>query len=355
MVALSGLWLAATAVPSDPALAQAAKRLVAVEAVTLQPQVVVESVSSVGDLASEASVIVRPEIAGRVTEIGYVEGARVEAGAVLVRLDDAIYRGELDQAKARRDLSARNYERAKALNQRGHSSEQALDIAREEVRVNEASVELAEARLQKTIITAPFAGEVGLSAISVGDYIKAGDDIVNLEQIVPLKVDFRLPERYLRLVAVGRPVDITLDAFPGKSYLGEVYAIDPRIRANDRSIGVRARLPNAEGRLRPGLFARVRMIVDRRDQALVVPEEALVPRGDHRFVFRIIDGKAVLTEVKIGLRETGKVEIVEGLQAGDVVITAGQAKVREGSAVRIVGGNAGPQGKVSSAAEGSAS
>lgn len=339
---LSAALLAAVlfAIAPVPTLAQGGGRGPAVEAIVLTPSVVVEAVSSVGDLQSEDSVIIRPEIAGRVREIGYREGAPVRTGDVMVRLDDAIYRAELDQAIARRDLSARNYERVQALNVRGHSSEQNLDIAREEVRVNEASVELAEARLRRTVITAPFDGMVGLSSVSVGDYIEAGDDIVNLERIIPLKVDFRLPERYLRLVSVGRPVDITLDAFPGESYRGEVYAIDPRIRAADRSIGVRARLPNSDGTLRPGIFARISMIVDRRETALVVPEEALVPRGNERFVFRIVDGKAQLTKVRIGLRETGQVEIVEGLSAGDIVVTAGQAKIREGAAVRIVGGSA---------------
>ena len=335
LATVAGLWLG---IVPDIASAQGSKKLIAVEAITLQSSIIVESVSSIGDLASEASVIIRSEIAGRVREISYLEGTKVKAGQVIVRLDDAIYQAELSQAIARRDLSARNYERAQALNQRGHSSEQTLDLAREEVRVNEASVDLAKARLQKTVLAAPFNGVVGLSSISVGDYIMAGEDIVNLEQIIPLKVDFRLPERYLRLVAVGRPLEITLDAFPGETYHGEVYAIDPRIRVNDRSIGVRARLPNADGQLRPGIFARINMIIDRREQALVLPEEALVPRGNQRFVFRVVDGKAVMTEVKIGLRETGQIEIVEGLSAGDLVITAGQAKVREGSAVNIVGG-----------------
>ncbi|MEQ9122651.1 MAG: efflux RND transporter periplasmic adaptor subunit, partial [Alphaproteobacteria bacterium] len=298
---------------APPAAAQKAERSVAVEAMTVAPTVLVESVSAVGDLDSEASVIVRSEIPGRVKEIGFVEGAPVREGQPLIRLSDAIARAELDQAVARRELSRRNYERARALNNRGHSSAQTLDIAREEVRVNESSVELAEARLAKTVIEAPFDGVVGLTAVSVGDYIEAGDDIVNLEKIRPLKVDFRVPERYLRLIQVGRTVEVALDALPGEVHQGEVYAIDPRIRAADRSVAVRARLPNPDGRLRPGLFARVNLIVDRRTQAIVVPEEALVPRGDRRYVYKIVDGKAELVEIQIGLRETGRIEIVSGL------------------------------------------
>ncbi len=326
---------------ASPARAQGVnKKEVVVEAITLAPTPVVEAVTAVGDLASDASVVIRPEIAGRVRAIGYVEGAPVKAGQMLIRLDDAVYRAELDQAKARLDLSRRNFERANALNLKGHSSVQVLDTAREEVHVNEASVELAQVLLQKTTLVAPFDGVVGLSSIDLGDYIQVGADIVNLERIATLKVDFRLPERYLRFVAVGRPVELAMDALPGETYRGEVYAIDPRIRASDRSMGVRARLPNNEGRLRPGLFARIRLIVDRRNQAIVIPEEALMPRGDRRFVYRVIEGKAVSAEVKIGLRETGRVEIVEGVKAGDTIITAGHAKVREGGAVRILGAGA---------------
>ena len=332
--------LAAASLAAEPAIAQKADRSVAVEAMTVQPTVLTEAVSAVGDLESEASVILRSEIAGRVKEIGFVEGAPVRQGQPLIRLNDAIARAELDQAVARRELSRSNYDRARALNNRGHSSAQTLDIAREEVRVNEASVELAEARLAKTVIDAPFDGVVGLTTVSVGDYIEAGDDIVNLEKISPLKVDFRVPERYLRVIQVGRKVEVALDALPGEAHEGEVYAIDPRIRAEDRSVAVRARLPNPEGRLRPGLFARVRLIVDRRTQAIVIPEEALVPRGDRRYVYKIVADKAELAEIQIGLRETGRVEIVSGLAAGDVIVTAGQAKVRPGSTLRIVGGPA---------------
>ena len=309
---------------------------VLVEAITLQPTPLAEYVSAVGDLASDESVIVRPEIAGRIREIGFHEGAPVEADSVLVRLDDAIYRAELAQAEARLTLSRQNLERAQTLNRRGHSSEQTLDIAREETRVNGASAELVRARLEKTVIRAPFAGVVGLKSVSIGDYVEAGDPIVNLEKISTLKVDFRIPERYLRVVKVGGSVEIELDAFPGETHAGEIYAVDPRVRETDRSIAIRARLPNPEGRLRPGLFARVRLVVSRQTTAIVAPEEAIVPRGDRRFVYRVVDGKAVLTEVRIGLRETGRVEIVDGLKAGDRIITAGQIKVRDGADVRVV-------------------
>ena len=160
-----------------------------------------------------------------------------------------------------------------------------------------------------------------------------------MERIATLTVDFRVPERYLRVAVVGGKVEIELDAFPGTVYEGTIYAVDPRVRTTDRSVAIRARLDNSKRQLRPGLFARIRLIVGRQVTAIVVPEEAIIPRGDRRYVFRIVDEKAVLSEVKTGLRETGRVEIVGGLKPGDQIITAGQAKVRNGSQVRIVGGS----------------
>ncbi len=321
------------------ALAQAKPKGVLVEAEILNPVPLTEYVSAVGDLASEASVIVRPEIAGRIKEIRFKEGAPVKQGDLLVGFDDAIYRAEVDQAEARAALSGQNLKRANTLSQRGHTTAQTLDVAREENHINEASVELARARHSKTKILAPFDGVIGLKKVSVGDYVQAGAEIVNLERIATLTVDFRVPERYLRVAVVGGKVEIELDAFPGTVYEGTIYAVDPRVRTTDRSVAIRARLDNSKRQLRPGLFARIRLIVGRQVTAIVVPEEAIIPRGDRRYVFRIVDEKAVLSEVKTGLRETGRVEIVGGLKPGDQIITAGQAKVRNGSQVRIVGGS----------------
>ncbi|MEK9905931.1 MAG: efflux RND transporter periplasmic adaptor subunit [Rhodospirillales bacterium] len=320
-------------------LAQAKPKGVLVEAEILNPVPLTEYVSAVGDLASEASVIVRPEIAGRIKEIRFKEGAPVKQGDLLVGFDDAIYRAEVDQAEARAALSGQNLKRANTLSQRGHTTAQTLDVAREENHINEASVELARARHSKTKILAPFDGVIGLKKVSVGDYVQAGAEIVNLERIATLTVDFRVPERYLRVAVVGGKVEIELDAFPGTVYEGTIYAVDPRVRTADRSVAIRARLDNSKRQLRPGLFARIRLIVGRQVTAIVVPEEAIIPRGDRRYVFRIVDEKALLSEVRTGLRETGRVEIVGGLKPGDQNITAGQAKVRNGSQVRIVGGS----------------
>ena len=281
--------------------------------------------------------MIRPEIDGRIVELPFDEGAAVAKGDVLVRLDDTVQRAELAEARARLELSQRTWERAKATARRGHTSEQSLDEALGQVRVNRAEVELARARVEKTVISAPFDGIVGLRSVSPGGYVEAGDPIAGLDSIDPLKVDFQVSERFLRAIRTGGTIEVRLDAFPRDVHRGTIYAIDSHIDRQNRSVSVRARLPNPQGQLRAGLFARIRLIVEQRADAIMVPEEALIPKGARRYVYRVVDGQARLTEVRLGLRQTGRVEIIEGLAAGDVVITAGQAKVREGARVEVLG------------------
>jgi membrane fusion protein (multidrug efflux system) len=320
-----------------PSQAQSAKRskIVAVEAITLVPTQLVEKISAIGTLRSNEAVIVRAEVTGRIIKIGFEEGQPVKKGTVLFGLDASVTSAELAEAKAKLVLSNRNYVRARDLQARGHGSVQTLDAALAQMRVDQARIQLAEARHSKTAIVAPFNGIVGLRPVSVGDYVEAGKDLVNLENIDPIKIEFHVPERYLRVVRRGSIVRISPDALPGKTFEGMVYAIDPRIDSAGRSISVRAKLPNRERMLRPGMFVLVRLVINRSERAIVVPEEAVVRRGDHHVVFRVINGIANPAKVILGLRQTGRVEIVDGLNAGDTVVTAGHAKLRNGSRVEI--------------------
>jgi membrane fusion protein (multidrug efflux system) len=185
-------------------------------------------------------------------------------------------------------------------------------------------------------IVAPFDGVVGIRTVSIGDYVKDGADLVNIEDIGVLKVDFRVPERYLPQMRAGQIVEVTADALPADRYRGAIEAINPRIDANGRSLEVRARLSNSDGRLRPGMFARVRIIIGERANALLVPEEAIVPLGDDFFVYTVVDGKANRIRVKLGVRRNSQVELLEGVKTGDKVITAGMRVQRDGQPVRIV-------------------
>ena len=300
-------------------------------AVTVGP--IERRLAAVGSLRSYKSVVIRPEIAGRIAAFRFEEGEQVAQGQPLVLLDNSVWRAVVEQVQAAVELSQTNYDRAVGLLERKVGTTKARDETFAQMRVDQAELELAKARLDKSLITAPFDGVVGLRKVSVGDFVNMGDDIVNLEQIDPLKADFRVAESYLGAVRPGQRIELKVDAFAGQAFNGEVYAIDPLIDESGRSILLRARLPNSEHLLRPGLFARVTLVLNERENAIQVPEQALVPQGQEQFVFRVVDGKAALTKVAVGIRREGMVEIVEGLGPEDEVVTAGQLKIRDGAAV----------------------
>jgi membrane fusion protein (multidrug efflux system) len=314
-----------------------------VETAKVRVDTVLRDVPAVGTLRSIESVVIRPEIAGRIARIEFKEGAPVAAGDVLVRLDDAIVRSQLNDARASLNLSKANYNRAAQLFKQRVGSAQARDQALASMRSDEARVAVAQAQLDKSVIRAPFKGIVGLKKISPGDYVGAGTDIVNLEQIDTLKVDFAVPELALPALAVGQTVNITVDALPGRNFAGKVYAIDPLVDAKGRSIAIRAHIDNADHVLRPGLFTRISVVTARIEGALVVPEEAIVPVGQDSFVYRVVDGKAQMTKVEIGVRRPGEVQVTKGLAAGETIVVAGQIKLRDGVPVNPVtpGGTSG--------------
>ena len=308
----------------------------AVEVMKVQSTKLAQSITAVGSLRSDESVVIRPEVSGRVAEILFTEGARVSKGAPLVRLDASVQRAELAQADANLSLSKSKLERAIDLQKKGFISSQAKDEADNNARVAQAADDLAAAKLTKLEVKAPFSGIVGLRLVSLGDYVKDGQDMVNLEGVDPLKVDFKVPELFLKQVAVGQALQIGLDAFPNKIFDGRVFAINPLVDTNGRSIVIRAIVKNGEARLRPGMFARVRLLFGESQDSLTVPEQTLFPVGDDQYLYRVVDGRAQRLKVEIGQRKQGQVEITQGLKAGDIVVTAGQPKLKDGAQVKIV-------------------
>ncbi len=322
--------------------------VVVVEAAKVEMRLLPTGITAVGSLRSDESVTLRPEVSGRISAISFQEGQRVAKGATLVRLDAAVNEAEVQQARANLKLAKTKFDRAVDLSKSNFISGQARDEAENNLRVAEAVLQVAEAKLAKMELRAPFSGIIGLRSVSIGDYVKEGADLVNLESVDPLKVDFRVPEIYLRQVQVGQSLSVNLDAIPGKTYEGKVFAVNPLVDAAGRAIVIRAMVRNTDAALRPGMFARVRLFTKEARDAMAVPETALVPSGDEQYVFRIVDGKALRTKVDIGQRRDGMVEILRGVEPADVVVTAGQLKIREGSSVKI----AGAEGK--SPAEGAA-
>jgi membrane fusion protein (multidrug efflux system) len=323
--------------PSGPA------RPPGVEVAKVEATRLVDDTQAVGALRSRQGVMVRPEVSGRVTRINFRDGERVQRGQLMVQLDDDLPRAQVAQARAELSIAAANHKRNQDLVAQNFISQRSVDESAAALQVAQAKLALAQAQADRLRIVAPFDGTVGLRNINVGDYLKDGTDIVNLEDLEAILVDFRLPERFQAKLRKGQMAMVTVDALPGAKFPAVVQAIDPLVDANGRSVGVRACIDNRQQRLRPGMFARVTAVFGERESALVIPEEAIVPQGARQFVFKIVPGAepdsriSQRTEVKVGLRLPGRVEIVEGLKAGDVVVTAGQQRLqRDGITVRVI-------------------
>ena len=321
----------AAGAPGGPAAA------VVVESTKVETAQLPQTITAVGSLRSDESVTLRPEVSGRITAIMFQEGQRVAKGATLIRLDPTVNMAEVQQTRANHTLAKSKYDRAVDLAGRNFISGQAKDEAKNNLEVADAAVALAQAKLAKMELKAPFSGIIGLRVVSIGDYVKEGADLVNIEAIDPLKVDFRVPETFMRQVKVGQAVEVALDALPGKTYDGKVFAVNPLVDAAGRAIVIRAQVRNQDTSLRPGMFARVKLITRADRDALVVPEESLVPQGTERYVFRVIDGKAARVKVETGQRRDGKVEILSGVAKDDVIVTAGQIRLRDGVPVTVAG------------------
>jgi membrane fusion protein (multidrug efflux system) len=298
-----------------------------------------DDINAAGTIRSNQAVILRPEVSGRIIRLNFNDGQSVKKGQVLVAFDASVNIAEVQQARAELSIATANFNRNAELARQKFIAERVKDESAANVQVLDAKLALAQARLSKLEIKAPFSGTVGIRSVSVGDYVKDGADLVNLEDISSVKVDFRVPEKFLDQVQRGQAIEVSVDALPGKPFYARVDAIDPQVDSSGRSALLRARIANPEGKLKPGMFARVRLILTERANALVIPEEAIVPQGSKVTVWKVVDGQALRTEVKTGLRRDAKVEIVEGLQLGDMVITAGQIRLtRDGTPTRIVQG-----------------
>ena len=295
-----------------------------------------DDANAVGNLKSNESVVLRPETAGRISAIHFKDGAIVTRGTLLLSLDASIQEAELQQAKANLALAKSSFQRNQELLEKKFLSPQALDNSSATLKVQEAAVQLAEAKLAKTRIKAPFNGMVGLRNVSAGDYVKEGQDLVNIEDIATLRVDFKLPETYLGRLSKGQSLEVTTDALSGERFQAVLDAVDPMVDQAGRSISARARLNNASGKLRPGMFVRARLLFGERQGVLMLPEQAVVP-GGQPMVFKVVEGKAMTTQVKLGVRRAAQVEVLAGLAAGDVVVTAGQLKLRDGAPVKTIG------------------
>jgi membrane fusion protein (multidrug efflux system) len=291
---------------------------------------------AIGSLRADESIMIRPEIAGRIDRIAFDEGQSVRKGALLATLEAAETRALVASARAQAGLDKQRLERAADLQKKGFISQQALDEMQSNYARSAAKLREDEAKLAKSEIRAPFSGVAGLRQVSEGAFVAAGTDIARLEKIDQLKLDFRVPETYLAQLRTGLALTAAVDAFPQVTFPGTIYAIEPAVDEQTRTVLARARVANPRLRLRPGMFARVQLTLGARENAVWIPEEAIVPRGQDSFVFRVVDGRAELVPVQTGTRKVGEVEIMKGIAAGDVVVTEGTQRLVPGMQVSII-------------------
>ena len=308
----------------------------AVRAVAAKVGPAIDEATAIGNLRADESITIRPEIAGRIVEMPFKEGENVKKGVRLVGLDSAELRAIVASSDAQAKLDQQRLERSEDLFRKGFISQQALDESRSNLVRSKAKLAEDSAKLARTEIRAPFPGVVGLRQVSEGAFVAAGTDIARLEKIDTLKLDFRMPENFIGRLKNNQGVRIQVDAYARDTFSGAVFAIEPGVDEQTRTVLVRARVANTDLKLRPGMFARVYVQLGLRERALWVPEASIVPRGQDSFVYRVADGRASLVKVTTGARKVGEVEIVNGLAAGDLVVTEGTQRLGPGGPVSLM-------------------
>lgn len=322
---------------------------VPVEATVVRPESVDVIVPSVGELEANARVQVAAEAGGRVTEILFREGADVSTGQVLLRLNDrklsaSLQAAEASLARARTEAEnlATQQERNEDLLARGAISEQTYDdirtaheAAQARLQEAEAQVRLSRERLEDATIRAPFSGRIGERFVDVGAYVATGDPLFQVVDDDPLEMEFSVSERYVGRLTQGQPVRLTVQSLPDRTFRGRVTFVSPVVDPVNRTVKVKARIPNPAGELRAGQFANARLELETRADALMVPESAVVPRQEGSVVYLVRDGVARAASVELGARRQGRVQITSGIEAGDTVVVAGQQRLREESPVNL--------------------
>jgi len=337
-----------TAKPGEAAggAARPAAPPMVVEVAPVRTGLVLEKAEAVGTARANESLTLTAKLTGFVSSIAFEEGQFVKAGQVLVELDASVStrerkadadqaRNDLERAVANRDDARQKLDRARQLKTTGTITQARVDELEATLRAFEASVRSAEARtrslaarLDDTRIIAPFDGRVGLRQVSVGTLLVPGTAITTLDDLSRIKLDFSIPENFLGRLRTGLPVFARSAAYPGRVFEGRVSVVDTRVDAVTRAVRVNALFDNLDEALKPGMFVNVELALERRENALLIDEEALVPEGARQYVFVVRDNRAIRAEIKLGNRQQGSVEVVEGLKLGDQVIVRGTSRVR---------------------------
>jgi membrane fusion protein, multidrug efflux system len=305
-----------------------------VEAAAARSDTVIDAILATGQVEAVQSIELKPDVDGRLVKILVPEGSLVGRGTPLFKIDDAELKAQVDQITAERDLARQSLNRTRDLLGQKASSQAELERAEATMRSNEAQLERLKVRLDRTLVRAPFAGVMGQRFVSLGDYVTSDSRLAALQTVSPQRASFQVPERYADQLKVGQRVSFRVAALPGREFIGKVDFVDPIVQLPGRTITVKARVPNPRRELQAGMFIEVRLATAVRPNAVVIPEDAVLPLQGANFVWVVANGKAARRQVELGVRTPGFVEIKSGVQSGEQVVVGGQERLAEGAPVR---------------------
>lgn len=322
--------------PSDNEMSanNPANRILQVEAVELEYETIEDRIFSSGTVQANEVVELSSESSGLITSIYFEEGRDVEQGDLLVKINDSELQAQKQRATFRLNLAEQREERQRRLLERGGISQDDYDATLNEVNVLRSELHLIDAQIAQTEVRAPFSGVIGLKYISTGSYISPGTRIASLQEVDPVKIDFSIPERYIPRVDVGDKINFTVQG-ADSTFTGEVYAIEPRVDTQTRTLQIRAISENSGQLLIPGAFANIVLILDQIEDAIMLPAISIVPELNAQKVYLVRNGKIEESRIRTGIRTSEKVQIIEGIARGDTVLTTGLLQVRPGMDVEI--------------------
>jgi membrane fusion protein (multidrug efflux system) len=288
-----------------------------------------------GSTEANEQVQIRSEVTGLVRNLYFQEGTTVQSGQLLLQIDDSELQAKLNQTQTRELLSRDNERRAALLLEKEAISQQEYDVAQADFKTAQSEIQLIQTQIAKTRIKAPFSGRIGLRAISVGEYLTPNTVVANLVSINPIKISFSIPEKYSREVHTGQDITFSV-AGSDRSYAASIYAIEPSVDASTRTVQVKARTQNDQGEIVPGSFARVELPIRERENAILIPTEAVIPIQNGKQVFLFKNGKAQLASIETDERTGSDIIVTSGLTVGDTVLTSGIMTLKAGMPIKVL-------------------
>ncbi|MEM1326505.1 MAG: efflux RND transporter periplasmic adaptor subunit [Bacteroidota bacterium] len=311
-----------------------APRATPVQGIVVQNSAVDETINATGSLIANETVEIRPERAGRLVSLNFQESSVVSSGKLLAQIDDSELLAQRSRLMINLDLAKKEVARGDELLQIQGISEEEMDRLQNRVEDINAEVKILDIQIEKSKVHAPFSGVLGLRQISRGAYITPSDVIVDLQQIHPIKLEFDVPERYLSKVREGQGLEFTVVG-SDRTFNAKVYALGAEISPATRTFKVRATANNREGLLKPGQFAKVNLVTGTNEKAILVPTDAVIPVLEGKQVFVARNGRAIASKVEIGNRLAENIEILDGLSAGDTIITTGLLSLSDGALIEV--------------------